>query len=129
MQICATRGGDYAVTHETGVHLTLQGVGRYVHAWAHDGVTSCWTKSHREGTTEAVFEEYLEAGAENAPLLQFQGSQDEVCGGGGSGNFESLMGPFADGEGGGVPGLCCKGSLLWSEGGWIGVVGLGSKQS
>ena len=69
VQICATIGGDYAVTH--GIRYpTLR---RGVQTGARDGVTSCWTEADREGATETVFEKHLEAGAEDAPLFQFQG--------------------------------------------------------
>jgi len=74
-----------------------------------------------------VFEEHLKAGAEDALLLQLQGSEDEVCRGGGQRDFKLIMCPFADGKGRGVLGPCSKGHLLRSEGGWVGMVGLRSK--
>ena len=123
MQICATRGGDYAVTHGMG-YPTLQGG---VQTGAHDGVASCWTETEGKGTAKTVFEEHLEAGTEDMPLFQFQGFQDEICGGGGCGDFKSLVYPFADGEGVcWVPCPCSECGMFRFQGGWVGVVGLGS---
>jgi len=123
MQIHATRGGDYAVMHGMR-YPTLQGG---VRTGACDGVASCWMETEGKGTTETVFEEHLEAGTENALLFQFQGSQDEICGGGGCGDFKSLVCPLADGEGVcWVSCPCSEGSVFGFKGGWVGMVGLGS---
>ena len=92
VQIRAIKDGDYAVTRRMGGHPTLKGG---VTTGAHDSVTSCGMETKGEGATEAVFEEHLQAGAEDAPLFQLQGSQDEVCQGGIRGDLKCVLCPLA----------------------------------
>jgi len=103
---------------------TLQGG---VRTGACDGVAGCWMEMKGKRAAKTVFEEHLEASTENVLLFQFQGSQDEVCRGGGCGDFKSLVCPFANGKG--VCWILCpcsEGGMFGFEGGWIGVVSLGS---
>jgi len=71
---------------------------------------------------ETVFEKHLEAGAEDALLFQFQGPKNEVCRGRGCGDFELLVCPLADREGGWVLPPCGEGGLLSCWGRGVGVV-------
>ena len=51
-------------------------------ARASGSVACCWAESEGKRSAEAVLEEDLEACAENAPLFEFEGTDNEVGRGG-----------------------------------------------